>query len=79
MSKTEIETRLRDIVSELLECGPAEVDADRKFTDYGLSSIEAIAILGDLEDWLDLDLPTNTLWDYPSLDRLAGYLVELTA
>ena len=32
--------------------------------------------MGDLEDWLDLDLPDTLFWDNPTVEKSAQYLAE---
>jgi hypothetical protein len=45
-------------------------------TRYGLDSIDAVTIVGDLEDSLDLELPSTLFWDYPTIEKSAQYLTE---
>ena len=53
-----------------------EIDTTRPFAEYGLDSIAAVTMAGDLEDWLGLELPPTLLWDYPEIETLAQYLAE---
>lgn len=50
------------------------VETDKPLTQYGLDSISALTIAGDLEDMLGLELPSTLLWDCPTIDHLALYL-----
>jgi len=61
------EMRLADVV----------VAADRNLAEYGLDSIVALTIAGDLEEELGIELPPTLLWDYPTINDLAGYLASL--
>ncbi|MBK1986464.1 acyl carrier protein [Sphaerospermopsis aphanizomenoides BCCUSP55] len=45
-------------------------------TRYGLDSIDSVTIVGDMEDWLDAELPSTLLWDYPTIEKAAKYLVD---
>ncbi|AFZ59874.1 acyl carrier protein [Anabaena sp. PCC 7938] len=45
-------------------------------TRYGLDSIDSVTIVGDMEDWLDAELPSTLLWDYPTIEKAAQYLVN---
>lgn len=45
-------------------------------TRYGLDSIDSVTIVGELEDWLDAELPSTLLWDYPTIEKAANYLVN---
>lgn len=52
------------------------IDVREPLTRYGLDSIDAVTLVGDLEDWLELELPSTLLWDYPSIEKAAQYLVQ---
>ncbi|GAB1639990.1 beta-ketoacyl synthase N-terminal-like domain-containing protein [Krasilnikovia sp. MM14-A1259] len=53
---------------------PAEIDPDRPFADYGISSRDAVGIAGELEDLLDRPVEPIALWQQPTLRRLADSL-----
>ncbi|GAA1939608.1 hypothetical protein GCM10009754_03410 [Amycolatopsis minnesotensis] len=71
-------TRLRQwLTSRLAQiCGIAEsdVDADCPLREYGLTSRDAVMLTGELEDELDRDLPTQLLWQHPTIAALATEL-----
>jgi acyl carrier protein len=67
------------LVSQLAE--QLSLDADsisvtEPLTRYGLDSIDAVTMVGDLEDLLDLELPSTLFWDYPTIEKSAHYLAE---
>lgn len=72
--RAEIEAWLTDHVAELLKVQPGKVDANRSFADYGLDSLAAVILSGDLEEWLGCTLPPTLAWDFPTIDRLASHL-----
>jgi len=41
-----------------------------------LDSVAAVGLAGELEDWLDVELPATILWDYPTIAALAEYLAR---
>lgn len=51
------------------------IDLQAPLASYGLDSVNALRITGDLELYLDRAIPQNLLWDYDTLDSLARYLV----
>lgn len=63
-------------LAEVLSLDPSTIDVTQPLTRYGLDSIDAVTLVGDLEDWLDLELPSTLLWDYPTIAKAAAYLVE---
>jgi 8-amino-7-oxononanoate synthase len=75
-SREIIEGWLIDKLAELLEIEPHEIDVQKNFSDYGLDSVEAINLSGELESFLGSRLSPTLLWDYQNIEDLAQYLVE---
>ena len=71
-----IQAWLVEQIADVLSLDPATIDVQQPLTRYGLDSIDAVTLVGDLEDWLDLELPSTLLWDYPSIDKASAYMVE---
>ncbi len=63
-------------LAEQLNLDPDKIKITEPFTRYGLDSIDAVTLVGDLEDWLDLDLPDTLFWDHPTVEKSAKYLEE---
>ena len=63
-------------LAEQLSLDTATVDINEPLTRYGLDSIDAVTMVGDLEDWLDTELPSTLFWDYPTIEKSAQYLSE---
>jgi acyl carrier protein len=63
-------------LAERLDLDVREIDPHKDFIDYGLSSIEAVNLSGDLEIFLGRRLPPTLLWDYPNIDALAQALAS---
>ncbi|WP_311971675.1 acyl carrier protein [Pseudomonas baltica] len=66
--------KLGSMVEREMRLSDGSVATDRNLAEYGLDSITALTIAGDLEDELGIELPSTLLWDYPSIDALANYL-----
>jgi acyl carrier protein len=52
-----------------------DVDPTLNFVEYGLDSMQAVRLSGDLERWMGFELPPILLYDYPTIDELARCLV----
>src|SRR5207249_3940687 len=61
-------------VAAALEVPPAEIDVRTPLSSYGLDSLAAFTLVGDLADWLGGDLPAALLWEYPTIESLARHL-----
>lgn len=67
---------IRTLVAKEMRVEPQTLDPQQKFTSYGLDSIVALSVSGDLEDLTQLELEPTLLWDYPTLNALAEYIVS---
>ena len=63
-------------IAARLSLASAAIDADRPFVDYGLDSVQAVDLAGELETWLDRSLSPTLVWDHPSIADLATYLAQ---
>lgn len=64
-------------LAERLLVDTAEIDDREPLTGYGLDSIQALGLIGDLEDWLGRRLSLTLLDDYPCIEALVGYLADV--
>lgn len=69
-----IQDWLKAKLAEYLDLDPSSIDVSEPFTSYGLASIDAVGLSGDLEEWLGRTLSPTVAYDYPSIARLAQYL-----
>jgi acyl carrier protein len=69
-----IEDWLIETVAERLDLAPDDIEIDEPFTSYGLGSMDAVMLTGDLQDWLSRELSATLLWEYPTIKQLAAYL-----
>ncbi|MFJ8467826.1 acyl carrier protein [Streptomyces swartbergensis] len=54
-----------------------EIDADVPLAHYGLDSVYAFALCGDIEDMLGLAVEPVLLWDVDTVTALTAHLAEL--
>ena len=73
-----IATWLREHIAQKVGISPASVDLETPFASYGLDSMAAVRLSGELEDWLGCKLAPTLAYDYPNIASLANYLAKLT-
>jgi acyl transferase domain-containing protein/acyl-CoA synthetase (AMP-forming)/AMP-acid ligase II len=73
-SATDVETWLIDWLEKHLGVPRAELDVRRPLAAFGLDSLKAVSLAGDLEQLLGRKLPVTLAWDYPSVQALSRYL-----
>ena len=74
MNEEQIRAWLIDQIAEATRSKPQEIDICEPFDSYGLSSTEAVALSGDLEDLLGRQLSPTLLYEYPTIRALSEYL-----
>ena len=58
---------------------PAAVDVREPFAGFGLGSMQAVALAGELEEWLGRPLAPTLLYEYPTIEALADHLAGETS
>ncbi|OAN67110.1 AMP-binding protein [Sphingomonas sp. TDK1] len=71
-----LRTWLVERLANLLALPTGEIDPTSPFSTFGLDSLQAVGLSGELETWLNRSLPTTLLWDYPTIAALADHLGE---
>lgn len=68
-----------DWLGRELKLAPDDVALDKTFVRYGMDSVHAMMLVGDLEEHLGIRLPPTLAWTYPTVEALAGHLAETRA
>jgi acyl carrier protein len=55
---------------------PVSIDPTLPLAEYGMDSVAALSLCGDLEDEFGLVVEPTLLWDYPTVDALAAHLAQ---
>ena len=55
---------------------PGDVDLEKPFADYGLDSMTAVEMSGEIEDWSGIQLTPIVAWNYPTVAQLSAYIVD---
>lgn len=61
-------------LSALTRVDALDIDVREPFVNYGLDSVQAVGIAGDLECWLERSLPPTLLYEYPTVASLSRHL-----
>lgn len=63
-------------IASVVNMDPASIDVQQTFDHYGLDSLQAVSLSGDLENWLNREVSPTVVWDYPTVEQLARHLSE---
>jgi acyl carrier protein len=64
---------------ERLKLPGTPIDNDAEFASLGLDSAEAVFLVAAIEDWLGLELSSDTALEHPSLAKLSRFVAEQLA
>ncbi|MBP5974475.1 AMP-binding protein [Brasilonema sp. CT11] len=78
-SQEAIQAWLISKVAEQLQVVPEEIDIQQPLAQYGLSSMVAVSLAGETQEWLGHKVSPTLLYDYPSIELLAQHLAQKTA
>ncbi|PSB25824.1 type I polyketide synthase [Stenomitos frigidus] len=70
----EIQTWLIARLAEKLGVSASAIDIHQPLAAYGLGSLAAVSLAGELEDWLECRLSPTVIYDYPTIAALAQAL-----
>jgi acyl carrier protein len=65
---------LTERVAGYLAVEPDRIDRTRPLAEYGLDSVYALTLCGEIEDELGVAVEPTMAWDYPTVTAMAGYL-----
>ena len=74
MKQKDIENWLIQQIGTLKKIDQGQIDVHSPFVSYGLSSTDAVALSGELQELLDRTLSPSLVYEYPSIDQLAVHL-----
>jgi acyl-CoA synthetase (AMP-forming)/AMP-acid ligase II/acyl carrier protein len=61
-------------ITEQLKINPHDIDVRQPFDSYGLDSVAAVNLSGQLEEWLGYRLSPTLLYEYPTIEALSQHL-----
>ena len=78
LQQDRIQNWLIENLAQRLGVPTSQIDVNEPFASSGLSSVAAVSLSADLEDWLDIKLSPTIVYDYPNIAELARYLSSST-
>jgi acyl carrier protein len=76
ITEADIRAWCTDYVAATLQVPASRIAADATFSRLGLDSAMAVILVAELEEWLGLELESNVVFEYPSIDELARYIAN---
>jgi acyl carrier protein len=73
-TEAQIRAAIRASLASALSVAESTLDDERDFDAYGLPSLEAVELAGELEDFLGREIDAEAIFDHPSVSQLARHL-----
>jgi polyketide synthase 13 len=73
-TEAQIRAAIRASLASALAVPENTLDDERDFESYGLPSLEAVELAGELEDFLGREIDAEIIFDHPSVAQLARHL-----
>lgn len=78
MDRLAFEDWLVTRVAALTGLPEAEIDPAQPLQSFGVTSLMATELAADLEDLTGLTVDATIAWEYPTIEKLAGWLAGQT-
>lgn len=72
-----LKTWLRQRVAFYVRAPQDSIATDVPLAQYGLDSVYALTLSGDIEDHLGRSLDPTVMWDHQTIDALAAALMDM--
>jgi acyl carrier protein len=77
--ESEIRDRCTNYLAKLLNRPAKLIDPHAKFARLGVDSAKSVFLLMELEEWLAIELPTDIIFEYPTIAQLAQHIARYRA
>ena len=72
----EIESWTRERVADALGVQASDVDVHKEFSEFGLDSIVAFALTGEMVEWIGIELSPTLLWEYTTISAMSHHITR---
>lgn len=76
LSEESIQSWLVEQISRITSLVANQIDIVEPFASYGIDSVAAAGLSGELANWLGEPVAPTITWDYPSVKLLARHLAS---
>jgi acyl carrier protein len=75
-TKDDIQDWLTSAIARSLNLQPDEIDTSVAFDRYGMDSVVAVELTGDLEKLAGRSLSPTLMYDYPTIEALSAHVAD---
>ena len=74
VTEPDIQTWCAAYLRKALKLSDAPIDVHAEFASLGLDSAESVFFVAAIEDWLGVELASDTVMEYPTIAQLACFI-----
>lgn len=74
LSQQALTTWLVDQVKTIAKVEADVIDINEQFINYGLNSVDAVNLSGELEDYLGYEIPASIMYEFSTINELVQHL-----
>ncbi len=75
-TEPEIQAWCAAYLRKALKLPEGDIDVHADFATLGLDSAESVFLISALEDWLGVELPSDTAMEHPTIAELAHFVAD---
>lgn len=73
----EIGNNMRKWIAKSIQLSESAIDFTKPFTSYGVDSLAAYELICKLEETYDFKVPSNLVWDYPTIQEASQFIAGI--
>lgn len=73
-TQTQVQEWLQEQLADYLDINAKDVETGVTFQRYGLDSATSLTIIGELSEWLGIEVDATLPYDYPTIAKLSHYI-----
>lgn len=77
MDQKQAQAWLLALLSKNLKIDPKGIQPDVMLSEYGMDSMQAVMLSGEISELTGQEVPPNILYERPTVHELAAYMEEL--
>ncbi len=79
MSESELRGWVRQHIAKLLNVHADELDLNQTLESFGMDSVDAVLMAGEMEEFLNIEIDPAALLQYPTIEQMVAAMERWAA
>jgi acyl carrier protein len=79
LTQRQVKNWLIKRIVQILQIAPEDVSSHAVFSELGMSSLQAVELAAELENWSGREIPATIVYEYPTIEDASTYVIGLPA